>query len=447
MNKTNIKISKTSVFLKILWYNLKVYDLFIKIISIMVKKGGSMKSFFKAWQGLNLITRIVIGIIIGVILAVAFPNIGLPITIWGDFFLNALKGVAPMLVFILVMSAIANHENAGGDGIKNVIKLYIISTITATLLAVLVSKIFPIYLEFNLPQEEFIAPTGLSEILTGLVLRIVDNPIRALYDANYIGILTSSILIGIALRSASDTTKRVLLDLENAISFVVNIVINFAPIGIMGIIYSTITTTGFSELLVYTKLLAVIIGTEFVLAFIINPFIVWVNIRRNPYPLVFRCIKESGVTAFFTMSSAANIPINLKLCEDLGLNKDTYSVTIPLGATVNMSGSAITLNLLALAAAYSLGIDVGIVMAIVVSLVSAISAAGTAGIAGGAVLLIPVACGALGIPAEVSAQVVSIGLIITVVQDAFTTALNSSTDVVLTATAEYAQKRKNGEEF
>ncbi len=406
-----------------------------------------MKNCIKAWTGLNLITRIVIGIILGVVLAIAFPNVGLPITIWGDIFLNALKGVAPLLVFVLVMSAIANHENTGGEGIKDVIKLYVISTIVATLLAVIVSKLFPIYLDFDVAKEEFMAPTGLSEILTGLVLRVVDNPIKALYDANYIGILTSAILIGIALRGAADTTKRALFDLENAISYVVGIVISFAPVGIMGIIYSTITKTGFAELLVYTKLLVVIIGTELVLAFIINPLIVWINIRRNPYPLVLRCIKESGVTAFFTMSSAANIPVNLKLCEDLGLNKDTYSVTIPLGATVNMSGSAVTLNILALAAAYSIGIEVGFVMAIVVSLVSAISAAGTAGIAGGAVLLIPVACGALGIPADISAKVVSIGLIITVVQDAFTTALNSSTDVVLTATAEYAQKRKNGEEF
>ncbi|MFV0519934.1 MAG: serine/threonine transporter SstT [Lachnospirales bacterium] len=406
-----------------------------------------MKDFLKKWEKLNLITRILIGIILGVTLAIAFPNIGTPITLLGDLFLNALKGVAPLLVFVLVMSAIANHKSQGGSNIAAVIKLYIISTLIATMLAVFASKLFPTMLEFNLATESITAPSGVGEILKGLALRVVDNPIKALYDGNYIGILTSAILFGISLRGAADSTKTMLIDFEKAISNIVNFVINLAPIGIMGIIYTTITVSGFDSLMSYTQLLAVIIGTEFFIAFVVNPLIVWYYIRKNPYPLVLRCLKESGITAFFTMSSAANIPINLKLCESLGLNKDTYSVTIPLGATINMSGSAITLNILALAAAYSIGIDVGIVMSIIVSLVSAVSAAGTAGIAGGAVLLIPVACGALGIPEDISLQVVSIGLIITVVQDAFTTALNSSTDVILTATAEYANKRKNGLEF
>ncbi len=401
-----------------------------------------MRSFFRLWKKLNLVTQIVIGAVLGTALAVAFPNIGTPITIFGDIFLNALKGVAPLLVFVLVMSAIANHKTEGGSNIKKVIELYILSTLIATFLAVLVSKMFPTQLVFGGVAPEAASAGGLSDILTGLVLRIVDNPMSALTQANYIGILTSAILLGIALRNAADTTKTMLQDFENAISFIVNIVISFAPLGILGIIYSTITTNGFKALASYSRLLAVIIGTEIFVAFVVNPIIVWFNTRENPYPLVLRCLKESGVTAFFTMSSAANIPVNLKLCEDLGLNKDTYSVTIPLGATVNMAGSAITLNILALSAAYSIGIDVGFVMALVVSLVSAISAAGTAGIAGGAVLLIPVACGALGIPEDISMKVVSIGLIITVVQDAFTTALNSSTDVVLTATAELAQRRK-----
>ncbi len=404
-----------------------------------------MRNCFKLWNKLSLITRICIGIVMGIVLSLAFPNVGLPITIFGDVFLNALKGVAPLLVFVLVMSAIANHESTGGDGIKSVVKLYVLSTILSTFIAVVVSKMFPIKLEFNLASEAVTGASSLSEILTGLVLRVVQNPIAALNEANYIGILTASILLGIALRSASDSTKRMLTDFENAIAYIVNLVISLAPFGIMGIIYATVTQSGFSQLKIYTKLLVVIIATELFIAFIVNPIIVWFNIRTNPYPLVLKCLKESGITAFFTMSSAANIPVNLKICEDLGLNKDTYSVTIPLGATVNMSGSAVTLNILALAAAYSIGIDVGFVMAIVVSLVSAISAAGTAGIAGGAVLLIPVACSALGIPDDISAQVVSIGLIITVVQDAFTTALNSSTDVVLTATAESGQIRKNGE--
>lgn len=406
---------------------------------------NTIKTF---WTKTNLVTRIIIGAIVGITLAILFPNVGQPIAIFGDLFLSALKGVAPILVFVLVTSAIANHKTEKGSTIKGVVKLYILTTLLATILAVLVSKIFPTYLEFsNVVAQDVTGPSGLSEILTDLLLRIVENPVKALADANYLGILTASLLLGTALRNASETTKTCLRDIENAISHIVSLVINLAPIGIMGVIYSTITISGFDALASYTRILLVIIGTELFLAFVINPFIVWLHIRQNPYPLVLRCIKESGITAFFTMSSAANIPINLKLCEDLGLDKDTYSVTIPLGATVNMSGSAITLNILALAAAYSIGIDVGFVMAVIVSLVSAISAAGTAGIAGGAVLLIPIACSALGIPDDISMQVVSIGLIITVVQDAFTTALNSSTDVVLTATAEYAQRRKNGEEI
>lgn len=406
---------------------------------------NTIKTF---WTKTNLVTRIIIGAIVGITLAILFPNVGQPIAIFGDLFLSALKGVAPILVFVLVTSAIANHKTEKGSNIKGVVKLYILTTLLATILAVLVSKIFPTYLEFsNVVAQDVTGPSGLSEILTDLLLRIVENPVKALADANYLGILTASLLLGTALRNASETTKTCLRDIENAISHIVSLVINLAPIGIMGVIYSTITISGFDALASYTRILLVIIGTELFLAFVINPFIVWLHIRQNPYPLVLRCIKESGITAFFTMSSAANIPINLKLCEDLGLDKDTYSVTIPLGATVNMSGSAITLNILALAAAYSIGIDVGFVMAVIVSLVSAISAAGTAGIAGGAVLLIPIACSALGIPDDISMQVVSIGLIITVVQDAFTTALNSSTDVVLTATAEYAQRRKNGEEI
>ncbi len=404
-----------------------------------------MNSLKNIWSKTNLVSRIILGAIIGVILAFAFPSVGQPISIFGDIFLNALKAVAPILVFVLVTSAIANHENESNSNVTNVLKLYVLITLISVFLAVIASMLFPTQLQFIGASDTSSAPGTLSEILTDLVLRIVDNPIHALYDANYLGILAWAILLGSALRGASDTTKTCLSDLENAISRIVSIVIGLAPIGIMSIIYSTITISGFSALASYTRILIVIIGTEFILAFIINPLIVWYNIKQNPYPLILRCIKESGITAFFTMSSAANIPINLKLCEDLGLNKDTYSVTIPLGATVNMAGSAITLNILALSAAYSIGIDVGFVQAIIVSLVSAISAAGTAGIAGGAVLLLPVACSALGIPEDISMQVVTIGLTITVVQDAFTTALNSSTDVILTATAEFAERRKKGD--
>ncbi len=406
-----------------------------------------MNNLKQIWNKFNLVTRIIVGALAGIFLALFFPTLGQPVTIFGDIFLNALKAVAPILVFVLVTSAIANHESKTSSNISSVLKLYVIVTLVATFLAVASSMLFPTQLEFVGAADTSAAPSSIIEILRDLILRLVDNPVHALYEANYLGILTWSLLLGYALRGASQTTKTCLSDLEHAISKIVNMVINLAPIGIMGIIYSTITTSGLSALKSYTHILIVIIATEFVLALVINPLIVWYNIRKNPYPLVFRCLKDSGITAFFTMSSAANIPINLKLCEDLGLNKDTYSVTIPLGATVNMAGSAITLNILALAAAYSIGIDVGFIQAIIVSLVSAISAAGTAGIAGGAVLLLPVACSALGIPEDISMQVVSIGLILTVVQDAFSTALNSSTDVLLTATAEFAERRKNGEEI
>ncbi len=406
-----------------------------------------MKDFLSKWSNINLITRIIIGVVAGILLAFLLPSAAQPISILGDLFLNALKAVAPFLVFILVTSTIANHENQGGTNIKNVVVLYAVSTVAATFLAVIVSNIFPTMLNFDTSVEQVTSTGSLGDILKGLLLNLVDNPIKALYNANYIGILSVSVVLGMALRTASTTTKTVMADFEKAISLIVGWIINLAPFGIMGIMYATITNAGIESLLSYARILCVIIGTEFFFAFVINPIIVFVNIRRNPYPLVFRCIKESGITAFFTMSSAANIPINLKLCEDLGLNKDTYSVTIPLGATINMSGSAITLNILALAAAYSTGIEVGFVMSVIVSLISAISAAGVAGVAGGAVLLIPVACGALGIPEDVTSQVVGIGLIITVVQDAFTTALNSSTDVLLTATAEFADRRKKGEEF
>lgn len=406
-----------------------------------------MKNLWKTWNNINIIMRILIGAVIGTILAILFPNIGAPITILGDVFLNALKAIAPMLVFVLVMSAIANHDDSGKSNVKSVLKLYVVVTLAAVFLAVVASMLFPVYLEFGTTAGDVETTSSISQVLGDLILRIIDNPVKALYDANYLGILTASILLGLYLRNAASTTKTMLIDFEGALSKIVGLVISFAPVGIMGILYGTITTSGLSALVAYTRLLVVIIGTEFVLALVVNPFIVWWHIRKNPYPLVFKCLKDSGITAFFTMSSAANIPVNLNLCEELGLHKDTYSITIPLGATVNMAGSAITLNILALAAAHSLGIEVGFVMAIIVSIVSAISAAGTAGIAGGAVLLVPVACSALGIPDNISMQVLSIGLIITPIQDAFTTALNSSTDALLTATAEFGDRRKNGIEF
>ncbi len=404
-----------------------------------------MKDLWSRWSKISLVVRILMGVAIGVVLALTIPEYAKPVTLLGDLFVNALKAIAPLLVFILVMSAIANHKSEKETNVKHIIKLYILCTFFAALLAVVASWLFPINLQLVSTGETYTTPSSVTEVLNGLILQIVDNPVKALYNANYIGVLASSITIGIALRGASNTTKQVLQDFEVAISKVVAWIINLAPFGVMGLIFTTITTNGLDAMLAYVRLMVVLVGTEVFFALVINPAIVWYHIRQNPFPLVLKCYRVSGLTAFLTMSSAANIPINLKLCEELGLDKDTYSVSIPLGATVNMAGAAITINLMTLAAAYTLGMDISFTMALLVSIVTAVSAAGSAGVAGGAVILIPVACNVLGIPDDIAMQVVGIGYAIGVVQDSFTTALNSSTDVILTASAELGQRRKNGE--
>ncbi len=404
-----------------------------------------MKDLWGKWTKISLVLRILIGVAIGIALAVTIPEYAKPVTLLGDLFVNALKAIAPLLVFILVMSAIANHKSEKETNVKHIIKLYMLCTFVAALLAVVASILFPINLQLVSSGETYTTPSSVTEVLNGLVLQIVDNPVKALYNANYIGVLASSIIFGIALRGSSNTTKQVLQDFEVAISKVVAWIINLAPFGVMGLIFTTITTSGLDAMLAYVRLMVVLVGTEVFFALVINPAIVWYHIRQNPFPLVFKCYRVSGLTAFLTMSSAANIPINLKLCEELGLDKDTYSVSIPLGATVNMAGAAITINLMTLAAAYTLGMDISFTMALLVSIVTAISAAGSAGVAGGAVILIPVACNVFGIPDDIAMQVVGIGYAIGVVQDSFTTALNSSTDVILTAAAELGQRRKKGE--
>ncbi len=406
-----------------------------------------MKELWGKWSKISLVIRILIGVAVGIVLALTIPEYAKIVSLFGDLFVSALKAVAPILVFVLVMSAIANHKSDKETNVKHVIKLYILCTFSASLLAVVASVMFPINLQLISSEEVYTTPSSVVEVLNGLVLQVVDNPIKALYNANYIGVLASSIIFGIALRSAGDNTKEVLRDFENAISKVVSWVISFAPFGVMGLIFTTITTSGIDAMSAYVRLMVVLVGTEFFFALVINPLIVFWHTRRNPFPLVFKCYRVSGLTAFLTMSSAANIPINLKLCEELGLDKDTYSVSIPLGATVNMAGAAITINLMTLAAAYTLGMEISFTMALVVSIVTALSAAGSAGVAGGAVILIPVACNVFGIPDDIAMQVVGIGYAIGVVQDSFTTALNSSTDVILTAAAEYGKKRKNGESF
>ena len=403
-----------------------------------------MKKLMQKWNQISLVKQISIGLIIGIILAVAIPEAAKPVVILGSLFVGALKAIAPVLVLFLVMSAIAQHKSGQQTNMKSVIILYLLGTFLAGLIAVIVSFMFPVSLTLTKGVEEMTAPGGVTEVLKGLLLNIVDNPVNAISNANYIGILAWAILLGLTLKNASDTTKTVISNFSDAVSKMVIWVIKFAPLGIMGLVIDSITTNGIESLLSYGKLLAVLIGCMFFVALVVNPIIVFIAIRQNPYPLVFKCIKESGITAFFTRSSAANIPVNMRLCEKLGLDKDTYSVSIPLGATINMAGAAVTISVLTLAAVHTLGIQVDIPTAIILSVLSAICACGASGVAGGSLLLIPLACSLFGIPTDVAMQVVGVGFIIGVLQDSFETALNSSTDVLFTATAEYKKQLKEG---
>lgn len=393
---------------------------------------------------MSLVKQIIIGLIIGIILAVAIPEAAKPVVILGSLFVGALKGIAPVLVLFLVMSAIAQHRSGHQTNMKSIIFLYLLGTFLAGLIAVIVSFIFPVGLTLAKGAEGVTAPGGVVEVLKTLLLNVVDNPVKAIYNANYIGILAWAIVLGVALKNAPDTTKTMISNLSDAVSKVVTWVIKLAPFGIMGLVIESITTNGIESLLSYGKLLLVLIGCMVFVALVVNPIIVFAAIRQNPYPLVFMCIKESGITAFFTRSSAANIPVNMRLCEKLGLDKDTYSVSIPLGATVNMAGAAVTISVLTLAAVHTLGIEVDIPTAIILSVLSAVCACGASGVAGGSLLLIPLACSLFGIPADVAMQVVGVGFIIGVLQDSFETALNSSTDVLFTAAAEFNKLRKEG---
>ncbi|WP_046213540.1 serine/threonine transporter SstT [Paenibacillus wulumuqiensis] len=400
-----------------------------------------MTTLLHQWNRISLVKRILLGIIVGIILALAFPNAS-GIGIFGSLFVSALKAVAPILVFLLVMSAISQHKKGRPTNMKSIIALYGLSTFLAGLIAVIASFLFPVNLSLIQSTEDLSPPGGIVDVLKGLLLNVVDNPVHALMNANYIGILAWAILLGVALKNAKDSTKSMLSNLSDAVSLIVKWVINLAPLGIMGLVYESITANGLASLLDYGKLLLLLIGCMLFMALVINPLIVYVNIRRNPYPLVLSCLRESGITAFFTRSSAANIPVNMKLCEKLNLNRDTYSVSIPLGATINMAGAAVTISVLTLAAVHTLGIEVDIGTAFILSLLSAVAAAGASGVAGGSLLLIPLACSLFGIPNEIAIQVVGAGFIIGVLQDSCETALNSSSDVLFTATAEYAKERK-----
>ncbi len=406
-----------------------------------------MNNLIKKWNQLSLVKRIIVGLIIGIILAVTIPEIASPIIIFGSLFVGALKAIAPILVFFLVMSAISQHKSGHQTNMRSIIGLYLLGTFLAALVAVVASFLFPVSLTLVASAESMAPPGGVVEVLKALLLNIVDNPVKALYNSNYIGILSWAVLLGLALKNAPNSTKTMIANFSEALSQMVRWVIGFAPLGIMGLVFEAIATNGIQSLLSYGQLLAVLVGTMLFVALVVNPIIVFINIRENPYPLVFKCLKESGITAFFTRSSAANIPVNMSLCEKLELDKDTYSVSIPLGATINMAGAAITISVLTLAAVNTLGIEVDMATALILSTLAAVSACGASGVAGGSLLLIPLACSLFGIPNDIAMKVVGVGFIVGVIQDSCETALNSSTDVLFTAVAEFAQWRKEGKEI
>jgi serine/threonine transporter len=404
-----------------------------------------MNSLFERINKVPLIGQIAIGLVIGVAAAVLAPGTVPFLSIFGDLFVKALKGVAPILVFILVMNAMIQRKEGGNTNMKPIITLYMLATFAASLVGVALSFLFPTSLHLQVTDAKISPPSGIAEVLHTLVLNLVDNPVNALLSANYIGILAWAIIIGLALHScAGTTTKNLFDDLAHGITQVVTWVIHLAPIGIMGLVAQSVGSSGLSALLSYVHLLAVLISAYFLVALVMNPAIVFYKTHMNPFPLVLTTLRESGLYAFFTRSSAANIPVNLSLCKRLGLNPDTYAISIPLGATINMSGAAITISVLSLAAAYTLGVSVDLPTALLLCIVSTIGACGASGVAGGSLLLIPVACASFGIGNDIAMQVVGVGFIISVLEDACETALNSSTDVLFTATAEYAQRAKEG---
>lgn len=382
---------------------------------------------------MSLISQIAIGLLLGIALALLAPGATPSVALLGDLFISALKAVAPVLVFVLVMAAIANHKHGQQTHIRPVLTLYLLGTLAAALVAVLASLTFPTTLVLDAPKISGTPPGGIIGVLKNLLLSAFSNPVKALMEANFIGILAWAVMLGVALRHASQTTRTLLNDVSNAVSAIVYVVIRFAPVGIFGLVAATLGDSGLEALLGYAHLLLVIVGCMLFVALVVNPLFVFWKLGSNPYPLVLTCLRESGVTAFFTRSSAANIPVNLELCKRLGLHEDTYSISIPLGATINMAGAAITITVMTLAAAHTLGIQVDLASALLLSVVSGLAACGASGVAGGSLLLIPMACALFGIDANVAMQVVAIGFVISVVQDSAETALNSSTDVIFTA--------------
>lgn len=383
----------------------------------------------------SLVKQILIGLVLGVLLATVSKPAAVAVGLLGTLFVGALKAVAPVLVLMLVMASIANHQQGQKTSIRPILFLYLLGTFAAALTAVLFSFLFPSTLHLNAAAESITPPSGIVEVLRGLLMSMVSNPIDALLNANYIGILVWAVGLGFALRHGNETTKNLINDMSHAVTFIVKVVIRFAPLGIFGLVASTLATTGFETLWGYAQLLLVLVGCMLLVVLVINPLLVFWKIRRNPYPLVMTCLRESGVYAFFTRSSAANIPVNMALCEKLNLDRDTYSVSIPLGATINMAGAAITITVLTLAAVHTLNVPVDLPTALLLSVVASLCACGASGVAGGSLLLIPLACNMFGIPNDIAMQVVAVGFIIGVLQDSCETALNSSTDALFTAAA------------
>lgn len=398
-----------------------------------------MLAFFSR---LSLVTKIIIAIILGIGVALLFPNVTPYLSLFGELFIKALKSVAPILVFVLVLSSIANFQVGHSANLRPIMILYVAGMLLAAFTAVIVSLSFPSTLFLNtVSHNDLQAPGSLADILKNLLLSFIANPVQAIGEANFIGILAWAIGLGLAMRHSSDTTKQVMQDVSHAVSAIIHKVIAFAPVGIFGLVAVTFADAGLATLESYAQLLVVLLGTMFFVALVINPILVALTIRGNPYPLVFKCLKESGITAFFTRSSAANIPVNLDLAERLGVNPSTASVSIPLGATVNMAGAAVTITVLTLATVHTLGIHVDFTTMVILSVVATVSACGASGVAGGSLLLIPVACSLFGISTEIAMQVVAVGMIISVLQDSTETALNSSTDVLFTAAVDIRSKQ------
>ena len=403
-----------------------------------------MKAIGKIWNGTSLIVKILIGLALGTFFGLLTPQATF-LTILGDLFVGALKGIAPLLVFVLVISSLANAAGSIGKRFTTVIALYLASTLIASVIAVIASFLFPMSIKLATGEIGSTPPSGLLEIFESILGNIVQNPITAIGSANYVGVLAWAVMLGLAFKAfASPNLKLSLQNISDTVSQVVRWIIGLAPFGILGLVFTAVSTSGLSIFVDYGRLLLLLVGTMAFVTLVSNPLIVGLILRRNPYPLVFKCLRESGITAFFTRSSAANIPVNMSLCERLGLDKDFYSVSIPLGATINMDGAAVVITIMTLAAAHTLGVSVSFVSAIVLSILATLGACGTSGVAGGSLLLIPMACSMFGINNDIAMQVVAVGFIISVIQDSCETAINSSGDVLFTATAEFREWIKEG---